>query len=141
MNCFDREPLSHLHGEIVTVYVEIVAGDERILKVSRKIKTSAKTSAVNAWNMHRALCRGLKEEISWVRGWSFRATDVKTLQSLLRKLVLESYLDNVLTNTQHYGFKIDVRPVASEVGSDTLRLSDLDRLFPSNHLFNGLRIL
>jgi len=102
MNQFNCFPLNVNQREIITIKIDFYYSRTQKVHVERKIKCGCKTSATNAFHMHRALCRGFKEEISWVRDCSLTVRQVSLVKKILGQIVLADYLKNAEAHTQFF---------------------------------------
>lgn len=122
MNCFKNLDAlfpcgaERSSGEVVSVSVRICGSafrDESYELVwdygviSWKRKAWYVNASVNAWHLHRNLCRELREQLAHEQILVNRA-NVKQLYTSLRTMVQFAYQQNAASGHQYFGFALDI---------------------------------
>jgi hypothetical protein len=92
-------------GEVVSVSIRFLQGEvlEQRTYLHWKRKAWYVNASVNAFHMHRGLCREFSNENSWVSG-----NQLKRIKKLIGDIVEYSYLQNVNSDTQYYCYAIEL---------------------------------
>lgn len=123
MNCFSNLDFvfpvgaQRLSGEVVSVSCDIYAcfedetgsyePDLKLGNISWKRKAWYVNASVNAWHLHRNLCRELRELMLY-RGYRLTRRQASLLYRSLRTMVQFAYLRTADTGDQYWDFRLSL---------------------------------
>lgn len=87
-------------GEIVTIRVNVLLDGKTFGFLQWKRKAAYVNTSVNAFHMHRGLCR----EFRLLAGLETPSVVIRAAKRSLARLVYRSYADNSVSNEQYYEY-------------------------------------
>lgn len=119
-----------LFGEVVSVSISCVYDGMMVTSYYWKRKSAHVNASVNAFHMHRGLCREFSNENKWTRG-----SQVRAIKRAFGDIVQKAYEWNAETGRQYQSFALDLED-GFWVPLDDLSLDAVDILRSSRKLLN-----
>lgn len=115
-----------LFGEVVSINVLVSLEGIEPFNLNGKRKAWYVNASVNAWHLHRHLCKELSRNLYWIRNGSLVSRqEVRSLKRGLSDLVRTAYFVNYSNGTQGFEFRLGSGHHVSyfdDLSSTTLKL-------------------